>query len=296
MWELATKEEDIAEGTEENNGGGIEQSPDSIHAISTAAVDGSEGIQTIRLWASVHCQQVLVLVDSSSTASFLGSHLMGIMPEVQLLSKPLKIRVADGRVLLSKYFVPDCKWLCGGLTFSTHFKIIPLGGYDIILGMDWLERHSPMSVHWAEKWLEFEYGQRKVQLQGVQPRIQTCYSLKCGQLDSLIKQEAVEQLLILKNVEKGEVTAELVPKPIQQLIDQYQHLFLKPEGLPPRRPVDHAIDLLPGAQPFWLRPYRYTPQQKDEIEKQVREMLSSGVIQQSSSPFASPILLVKKRW
>jgi hypothetical protein len=295
MWELATKEEDIAEGTEENNGGGIEQSPDSIHAISTAAVDGSEGIQTIRLWASVHCQQVLVLVDSGSTASFLGSHLMRIMPEVQLLSKPLKIRVADGRVLLSKYFVPDCKWLCGGLTFSTHFKIIPLGGYDIILGMDWLERHSPMSVHWAEKWLEFEYGQRKVQLQGVQPRIQTCYSLKCGQLDSMIKQEAVEQLLILKNVEKGEVTAALVPKPIQQLIDQYQHLFLKPEGLPPRRPVDHAIDLLPGAQPFRLRPYRYTPQQKDEIEKQVREMLSSGVIQQSSSPFASPILLVKKK-
>jgi hypothetical protein len=74
---------------------------------------------------------------------------MGIMPEVQLLSKPMKIRVADGRVLLSKYFVPDCKWLCGGLTFSTHFKIIPLGGYDIILGMDWLERHSPMSVHWC---------------------------------------------------------------------------------------------------------------------------------------------------
>jgi hypothetical protein len=59
--------------------------------------------------------------------------------------------------------------------------------------------------------------------------------------------------------------------------------------------VDHAIDLLPGAQPFRLRPYRYTPQQKDEIEKQVREMLSSGVIQQSSSPFASPILLVKKK-
>jgi hypothetical protein len=51
MWELATKEEEVAEGTKENNGGGIERSLDSIHAISTAAVDGSEGIQTIRLWA-----------------------------------------------------------------------------------------------------------------------------------------------------------------------------------------------------------------------------------------------------
>jgi hypothetical protein len=49
------------------------------------------------------------------------------------------------------------------------------------------------------------------------------------------------------------------------------------------------------AQPFRQRPYRYTPQQKDEIEKQVQEMLDTGVIQHSSSPFAYPILLVKKK-
>jgi hypothetical protein len=44
--------------------------------------------------------------------------------------------------------------------------------------------------------------------------------------------------------------------------------------------------LLPGVNPFRLRPYRYTPQQKNEIEKQIKEMLEGGIIQQSSSPFA----------
>jgi hypothetical protein len=91
------------------------------------------------------------------------------------------------------------------------------------------------------------------------------------------------------------LTVKNTPEAVQQLLEQYQHLFLWPDILPSKRQVDHAIELLPGAQPFRLRPYRYTPQQKDEIEKQVKEMLDNGVIQHSTSPFASPILLVKKK-
>jgi hypothetical protein len=265
MWELAIQRESMSEEVNDDNNETTAE--ESIQAISVAAVNGSEGNQTIRLWASVHCQQVSVLVDSGSSASFLGSHLMGVMSGVQLLAKPVRVKVADGRTFVSKYWVPNFKWLCGGLTFSTDFKILPLGGYDIILGMDWLECHSPMEVHWAEKWLEFDYNHRRVQLQGVQPKIQTCYSLTCFQLGSLIRQEAVEQLLELHGVESGDTAATLVPKSIKRVVDQYQHLFLKHTGLPPKREVDHAIELLPGAPPFRLRPYWYTPHQKNEIEK-----------------------------
>ena len=44
-----------------------------------------------------------------------------------------------------------------------------------------------------------------------------------------------------------------------------------------------------------IRPYRYSPQQKDEIEKQVRDMLHKGLIQHNVSSFASPVLLIKKK-
>jgi hypothetical protein len=44
-----------------------------------------------------------------------------------------------------------------------------------------------------------------------------------------------------------------------------------------------------------IRPYRYPPPLKDEIEKQVAEMLAKGLIQPSTSAFSSPILLVRKK-
>ena len=65
--------------------------------------------------------------------------------------------------------------------------------------------------------------------------------------------------------------------------------------LPPTRQYDHSIPLVQGAQPFSMRPYRFAPELKTEIEKQVQEMLDNGVIQHSNSPFSSPVLLVRKK-
>lgn len=58
---------------------------------------------------------------------------------------------------------------------------------------------------------------------------------------------------------------------------------------------DHSIPLLPGSKPVNLKPYRFNPALKDEIESQISKMLESGVIQPSHSAFASPALLVRKK-
>lgn len=46
---------------------------------------------------------------------------------------------------------------------------------------------------------------------------------------------------------------------------------------------------------MFIRPYRYPPGLKDENEKQLKDMLSQGLIKPSTSPFSSPVLLVKKK-
>lgn len=75
----------------------------------------------------------------------------------------------------------------------------------------------------------------------------------------------------------------------------YLELFQEPKAIPPARPCDHAIELLPGSKPVNLRPYRYSFEQKNVIGEIVADMLKANTVTTSVSPFASPVLLVKKK-
>ena len=79
------------------------------------------------------------------------------------------------------------------------------------------------------------------------------------------------------------------------MLTEFSDVFSEPNFVPPRRSLDHAITLQQDAQLVNSRPYRYSPLQKDEIERQVMEMLQAGVIIPSMSPFTSPVLLVKMK-
>jgi hypothetical protein len=81
---------------------------------------------------------------------------------------------------------------------------------------------------------------------------------------------------------------------MESLLLDFADIFEAPRGLPPQRRHDHRIHLLPGTAPVAVRPYRYPQLLKDEVERQCADMLAQGIIRPSTSPFSSPILLVKK--
>lgn len=87
---------------------------------------------------------------------------------------------------------------------------------------------------------------------------------------------------------------ENLPDAIRPLLLKYDTLFQAPQTLPPPRATDHHIHLLPQVAPVNVRPYQYPHYQKHKIESQVDAMLQQGLIQPSTSPFSSPVLLVKK--
>ncbi len=96
----------------------------------------------------------------------------------------------------------------------------------------------------------------------------------------------------LRSLERNEQD---IPKEIQEVLEQYIALFQELKGLPPSRVYDHKIPLQPRSTLVNIRSYRYSHEQKGEIENQVVEMLQSALIQKSTSPYASPVLLVKKK-
>lgn len=68
---------------------------------------------------------------------------------------------------------------------------------------------------------------------------------------------------------------------VQEVEDQYTEVFVEPKFLPPVRSLDHAIPLKPVAVLVSLRPNIYYYHHKNELEKQVIDMLTVGVIQPS---------------
>nr|GEX79086.1 putative reverse transcriptase domain-containing protein [Tanacetum cinerariifolium] len=65
--------------------------------------------------------------------------------------------------------------------------------------------------------------------------------------------------------------------------------------LPPGRPVEFQIDLIPEAAPVARVPYRLAPSKMKELPEQLLELSNKGFIRPSSSPWGAPVLFVKKK-
>ena len=67
-----------------------------------------------------------------------------------------------------------------------------------------------------------------------------------------------------------------------------------PKGLPPSRPYDHRILLLKDSIPSRHCRYRVPLTQKEELKRQIDELLASGHIERAQSPFGAGVLFVEK--
>ena len=132
--------------------------------LSSAVVSGSAAPRIMQFKGSLLGYEIIILVDSGSSHSFLSSRLATGLPNLKPLSKPMIVGVAEGGSILCSTEVRCAEWTVQGHSFHSTLRVLQLGSYDMIVGMDWLEAFSPMRVDWQHKWMSIPYGQHHVVL------------------------------------------------------------------------------------------------------------------------------------
>jgi hypothetical protein len=100
-------------------------------------------------------------------------------------------------------------------------KLLPLGTFDVILGMEWLKRYSPMhQVDWNLKTMTMTDKGQLVSRQGIQPSTVECSTITVADCCSLLAQGAVSQVLYLYHLadDNSSNPEEMIPLAMQQLL------------------------------------------------------------------------------
>ncbi|KAL0537842.1 hypothetical protein IC582_026831 [Cucumis melo] len=267
--------------------------------LSINSVVGLNDPGTMKVKGSLQGKEVVILIDCGATHNFVSEKI------VTSLQLPIK-ETAHYGVILGSGTAIQGKGICESVeiqmknwTVKEDFLPLELGGVDVILGMQWLYSLGVTICDWKNLTLTFYDNEKQICIKGDPSLTKARVSLKnlvktWEEHDHgyLIECRSVEvaELKTSHKEEKEETKKKLIP-----ILDQFSDIFEWPEKLPPRRSIEHQIHLKEGTNPVNVRPYRYAYHQKEEMEKLVNEMLVSGIIRPSASPYSSPVLLVKKK-
>jgi hypothetical protein len=133
-------------------------------SISKLAASGATTPSTIRLVGRIEDQEVLILVDSGSSHCFISDSIASKLHVHSQQVPASRVRVAGGGILSCDRQIPNCVWSAQGHSFATDLRVLSLGCYDMILGMDWLEEMGDMNISLVHKSMKFHYNGISVHL------------------------------------------------------------------------------------------------------------------------------------
>ncbi|KAL4385166.1 hypothetical protein GQ457_15G026180 [Hibiscus cannabinus] len=133
--------------------------------ISMNALTGSVGYNTLRIPGTIKGRSLSILLDSGSTHSFIAAGWAKEAMEI-MQTNPLAITVANGEKLYSTMQCNKLSWKMQGVQFEHDFRVLQLGGSDMVLGVDWMKKYSPMVMDFNAMTLTFQNGEQQITLQG----------------------------------------------------------------------------------------------------------------------------------
>jgi hypothetical protein len=208
-----------------------EIAPAGAPQVSLHALAGVRTKNAMVLHVTVKGHQLVALLDSGSTTNFINADLCA---HLQLTTSPrpaLRVLVANGDGVPCQGVTHNVPLSIDIEVFSISCFGITLGSFDLILGYGFLRALGPILWDFARHRMTVTRGDHRVTWLGVGAAADT----------------------------EPAVQAALTPagRPLlDRLLDQFGSIFEEPHGLPPARPYDHRIHLLPSTTPVAVRPYR----------------------------------------
>jgi hypothetical protein len=252
---------------------------------------GSMGeYRTMKIGGKIGSVDIVVLIDSGASHNFISPKLatalgLTVKPEVGR-----RIKLGDGHKIMSKGVCEGLSLWLGGLKVVVDALVLDLGGLDVVLGVSWLCTLGKMLMDWQTLTMQFWQKGQSVTLQG-----QGQNKEKHGYLNSFLENRLNDREWWFKSLHQQTDDEVSVHEELKPLLKKFAEVFQDTIKLPPMRSKAHQIKLIPNHGAVNVRPYRYPHHQKEEIEKQIDDLLKAGVIRQSMSAFSSPVILVKKK-
>ncbi|CAJ2661993.1 unnamed protein product [Trifolium pratense] len=285
------------------------QSPDSTtdspttnipeHHLSFNAMKGTSHMGILRFTGSIEQIKVQILIDGGSSDNFLQPRIAKCLKLPVEPASTFRVLVGNGEIMTAEGMINQLPLDIQGHKLEIPVYLLPVAGADVILGASWLATLGPHVADYASLTLKFFLEGKFVTLVGeseVRPSAAQFHHLK-----RLQNTDAIDECFTVQWLKSTEITdifkdfpTNIEPE-IAILLHTYKDLFNTPSALPPSRSQNHTIPLIEGANPVKVKPYRYPHSQKEQIETMVQDMLQQGIIQPSTSPFSSPIVLVKKK-
>ncbi|KAL0549208.1 hypothetical protein IC582_013689 [Cucumis melo] len=181
----------------------------------------------------------------------------------------------------------------GGWSGLVDFVVVKMDDFDVVLGMEFLLEHQVILMPLAKCLVITGPTPSVVQTDLRQPdglKMISAMQLKKG----LSRDEPTFMAIPLNSSENS---GETVPTEIVRVLEKYRDVMPDsfPKSLPPRRMIDHEIELVPGTKPRAKNAYRMAPPELAELRKQLDELLNAGFIRPAKAPYGAPVLFQKKK-